>query len=161
MRIGLRMGAEIWALLALSMLGVFSGSVVAVEHSRGQKLFLPVYSEVAYGDRRAALNLAVTLMLRNLDSDQSIALTRVDYIGANGAVVRSFLTEKHGLKAMAAETFVIRESDRTGGASAGFLVEWESREPVLPPLVEGVMVNGAYNQGMAFVTSARVLAEKP
>jgi len=41
------------------------------------------------------------------------------------------------------------------------LVEWESAEPVLPPLVEGVMVNGAYNQGMAFVTAARVLTEKP
>ncbi len=161
MKIRYLVGFEGWIVLILSLMGVFMSSAEGVERSRGQALFLPVYSEVAYGDRRAVLNLAVTLNIRNLDAHQSIALTRVDYIGTSGAVVRGFLAEPRGLKAMAAETFVVRESDRTGGASAGFLVEWESSEPVVPPLVEGVMVNGAYNQGMAFVTSARVLSEKP
>ena len=154
-------GAKVWMMFASLLIGALMGPAEAVERSRGQRLFLPVYSEVAYGDRRAVLNLAVTLALRNLDPLITIELTRVDYIGSTGAVIKSFLAEQRGLKAMAAETFVIRESDRTGGASPGFLVEWASREPVIPPLVEGVMVNGAYNQGMAFVTSARVLWDKP
>lgn len=161
MKIRWRMNLMAWCAGVLALLEICAGPAEAVEHSRGQRLFLPVYSEVAYGDRRAVLNLAVTLMLRNLDANQIIMLKRVDYIGSNGNVVRSVLGAERGLKPMAAETYVIRESDRAGGASSGFLVEWESPEPVLPPLVEGVMVNGAYNQGMAFVTTARVLAEKP
>lgn len=161
MKVRLRMGFKACGVGVLFALGIFISAAEAVERCRGQRLFLPVYSEVVYGDRRAVLNLAVTLMLRNLDDHQSMTLKKVDYIGANGNVVRAFLAEAHGLKPMAAETFVIRESDRTGGASAGFVVEWESAEPILPPLVEGVMVNGAYNQGMAFVTGARVLSEKP
>lgn len=156
-----RAGSRLFCLLALLVGGVLWGSVGAAERCRGQRIFLPVYSEVAYGDRRAVLNLAVTVMLRNLDANQSITLKRVDYLGVNGAVVRPFLSEARPLKPMAAETYVIRESDRAGGSSSGVLVEWESVEPVLPPLVEGVMVNGAYNQGMAFVTAARVLAERP
>lgn len=155
------MGVRGWSILGFALFCVFMGAAGAVERSRGQTLFLPVYSELTYGDRRAVLNLAVTLSVRNLDAHHPITLTRVDYVGASGAVVRPFLTEARGLKAMAAETFVIRESDRSGGASAGFVVAWESAEPVIPPLVEGVMVNGAYNQGMAFVTSARVLSDKP
>ena len=155
------MAFGLWCALFLSLGSALMGSAEAGERLRGQKLFLPVYSEVAYGDRRAVLNLAVTLMMRNLDSDQSITLKKVDYIGSSGSVVRSILNAERGLKPMAAETYVIRESDRAGGSSAGFLVEWESAEPVLPPLVEGVMVNGAYNQGIAFVTAARVLTEKP
>jgi len=161
MKVCLRKDLRIWCAVVLSLGGVIMGFAEAGERVRGQRIFLPVYSEVAYGDRRAVLNLAVTLVLRNLDADQTITLKKVDYIGASGSVVRPLLIAERGLKPMAAETHVIRESDRAGGASAGFLVEWESAEPAIPPLVEGVMVNGAYNQGMAFVTAARVLAEKP
>jgi hypothetical protein len=161
MKIRLRMNLIDWCAMVLAFGSVCVGAAEAVERCRGQRLFLPVYSEVAYGDRRAVLNLAVTLMLRNLDANQPITIKKVDYIGSSGNIVRPVVSEERGLKPMAAETYVIRESDRAGGASSGFLVEWESSEPVLPPLVEGVMVNGAYNQGMAFVTTARVLAEKP
>lgn len=161
MKVRSGVGFKVWWMGMLCLAGASMGSADALERCRGQRLFLPVYSEVTYGDRRAALNLAVTLMVRNLDGNQTVTLKKLDYVGVSGSVVRTFLSAEHGLKPMAAETFVIRESDRTGGASAGFLVEWESAEPVLPPLVQGVMVNGAYNQGMAFVTEARVLAEKP
>lgn len=161
MKVRFRMGFSVGCVCTLFFWGALMGSAEALERYRGQRLFLPVYSEVTYGDRRAALGLAVTVMLRNLDANQSITLKKVDYIGGDGGLIRPLLAEGRGLKPMAAETFVIRESDRTGGASAGFVVEWESVEPALPPLVEGVMVNGAYNQGMAFVTQARVLSQKP
>ena len=148
--------------LCLLLMGLLEmGGAAAVERFRGQRLFLPVYSEVPYGNRNAVLDLAVTMTLRNLDEEQSITLKRVDYIGVKGGIVRSFLSDGVPLKPMAAEIYVIRESDRTAGRSAGFLVEWESSAPAIPPIVEGVMVNGAYNQGMAFVTTARVLSEKP
>lgn len=153
-------GRSVFLLLLISVGLAHMRVAVAVERIRGQRVFLPVYSEVPYGDRNAALNLAVTVTLRNLDANHVITLKRVDYIGIKGNVVKSFLGDGI-VKPMAAEIYVVRESDRTGGASAGFLVEWESSSPVLPPLLEGVMVNGAYNQGMAFVTSARVLAEIP
>jgi Protein of unknown function (DUF3124) len=84
----------------------------------------------------------------------------VDYVDERGAVVRSLAGSVLSLKPMAATVFEIQESDRTGGRSAGVLIEWESGEGVPAPLLEGVMVNGAYNQGVAFVTSARVLSER-
>lgn len=147
-----------WALLVL--LVISASPAGAVEKVRGQLLFLPVYSEIPYGDRKASLNLAVTVTLRNLDNGHPITVRRVDYVDERGAVVRSLAGSVLSLKPMAATVFEIQESDRTGGRSAGVLIEWESGEGVPAPLLEGVMVNGAYNQGVAFVTSARVLSER-
>jgi hypothetical protein len=62
---------------------------------------------------------------------------------------------------MASTEFIVRESDRSGGISASFLVEWESDVPVSPAFVEAVMVNSTYNQGIAFNSPARMLEEKP
>jgi hypothetical protein len=144
-----------WGVLGVGLL--FCGSVGAVELSRGQMLFLPVYSEIPYGDRKASLNLAVTVTVRNLDVARPLTLKRIDYLDEHGVVVRALIERVTILKPLAAEIFQIRESDRSGGRAAGVLMEWESGEGMVAPLLEGVMVNGAYNQGLAFVTAARVL----
>jgi hypothetical protein len=65
------------------------------------------------------------------------------------------------LKPMSSAEHIVKESDRSGGISASFLVEWASKVPVAPPIVEAVMVNSTYNNGIAFNSQARVLEEKP
>ncbi len=62
---------------------------------------------------------------------------------------------------MASAEHIIKESDRSGGISASFLVEWESESAVSAPLVEALMVSSSYNRALAFNSEARVLAEKP
>ena len=151
-----------WVLLVVLLAGLFSTTAVqAVPKYRAQQLFLPVYSELSYGDRNAAVNLAVELTIRNLDAARPIVVKRVEYLDAQGNVVRPLLEEPLSLKPMSAELFYIKESDRTGGKSSGVLVEWESPDPVVAPLVLGVMVNRVYNQTMAFTTSPSVLMDRP
>lgn len=128
---------------------------------RGQSLFLPVFSEVPYGSRGATVPLSATVSIRNLDADEEIRLLRVDYIDGGGRVVRRYLDAPRIIAPMAASTFFLPESDRSGGSSAGFALEWSSVKPARPPLVESVMVNGAYNQSLAFRTEARALESRP
>ncbi len=127
----------------------------------GQVLYVPVYSEVPYGNKPVTLDLTVTLSVRNVDRKSMIRIRRVDYFAADGGLLRSYLDRSTVLRPLAAGEYVLRESDRRGGISASFLVEWESDGPVLPPVVEAVMVNGVYNQGFAFTAQARVLEERP
>ena len=127
---------------------------------RGQLLYVPVYSEVPYGDKRFTLNLTATLSVRNPDRKSPITIKRVEYYSAAGDLVRSYLKQPAPLRPMASTEYIVRESDRSGGISASFLVEWESDAPVAPPFVEAVMVNSTYNQGVAFSSPARVLEER-
>jgi hypothetical protein len=128
--------------------------------SRGQLFYLPVYSEVPYEDKGLPLNRTATLSVRNTDFKNPIPVKRVDYYSAAGALVRSYLKQPATLKPLASAEHIVKESDRSGGISASFPVEWESETPVSPPFVEAIMVNSTYNQGIAFSSPARVLADK-
>jgi len=63
-----------------------SESLVEREKVLSQLLYVPVYSEIPYGDRNLTLNLTATLAIRNLDQSASLTLTRVDYYDAKGAL---------------------------------------------------------------------------
>ena len=147
--------------LALVLWLLVMSGLAQADRARGQLLYVPVYSEVPYGDKRFTLNLTATLSVRNLDQKTSITLRRVEYFSSAGSLVRSYLKQAAVLKPMASTEFIVRESDRSGGISASFLVEWESEASALPPFVEAVMVNSTYNQGIAFNSPARVIEERP
>lgn len=127
---------------------------------RGQTLYVPVYSEVPFGDKGYTLNLTATLSVRNTDSRNPITVTRVDYHSSAGDLIRAYQKQPARLKPLASAEHIVKESDRSGGISASFIVEWESDQSVSPPYVEAVMVNSTYNQGIAFNSPARVLAER-
>ncbi|MBE0618084.1 MAG: DUF3124 domain-containing protein [Proteobacteria bacterium] len=127
--------------------------------SRGQLLYVPVYSEVPYGDRGRTLNLAATLSIRNTDPEHSIEVRRADYHDAQGRTVRRYLMEPVTLAPLASTRVVVTESDRTGGVSASFLVEWTATKPVSPPLVETVMVSTASSQGISLTGQSQVVRE--
>ena len=58
--------------------------------ARGQTLYVPVYSEIPYGDRDQTLDLTVTLSIRNSDRKVAVMVRKVDYYNAKGELVRSF-----------------------------------------------------------------------
>ena len=144
--------------LVLCLPGV--AAVAEEDRVRGQLLYVPVYSEVPYGDKRCTLNLTATLSIRNPDQKNPVTLKRVEYYNAAGERVRAYLNQPLTLKPMAATEFIVRESDRSGGISASFLIEWDSAVAVTRPFVEAIMVNSTYNQGIAFNSSARTLEER-
>ena len=144
------------------LLVVMGESVPAhARKAKEQLIYVPVYSEVAYGDRGARVNLATTLSIRNLDQGHEIRLSRVDYYNSSGKLVRQLVSsDGQGIPPMAAAEFVIKESDKSGGISASCLVAWSSESTVQAPLVEAVMVNSEYSKGMAFVERGKILEEQ-
>lgn len=128
---------------------------------RGQLLYVPVYSEIAYGDRRHTLNLSATVTIRNTDRRHPIKLTRVDYFNTAGNLIRSYGAEPRPLAPMASSDYLVSGADRSGGTAASFLIAWESAEAVSPPRVEAVMIGAAATNGISFSSSAQVLEERP
>ncbi len=125
----------------------------------GQTIYVPVYSHIYYQDRQRVINLTVTLSVRNADPEHGIWVDSVQYVDADGQLVRSELTAPHQLAPLASLEFVVEEDDTSGGSGASFLVQWSSEEPAVAPVVEAVMISAASTQGISFISPGRVIAE--
>ena len=126
----------------------------------GQTIYVPAYSSIPTADAARPFNLAVTLSVRNTDQTQPIVIATVRYHDANGQLVREFLTKPVRLMPLASKDFFVKESDTSGGTSASFLVEWVAERPVSVPIVEAVMIGVASSQGISFLSTGRVVAER-
>jgi hypothetical protein len=141
-------------------LGAVPDAFAAGAASRGQVIYIPAYSEIPYGDRGNTINLTVALSVRNTDHKHSFTVRKVEYHGSTGALVRTYLQEPLSIKPLASAEFIVKESDRSGGISASFIVEWDSTTPISQPVVEAVMIGTASTQGISFTSPGRVIREK-
>jgi hypothetical protein len=83
----------------------------------------------------------------------------VDYHGSNGKKLRPYLDAPTALTPLAAQYYVVNESDTSGGAGANFMVRWRSEKPVSPPIVETVMIGTRSQQGISFLSRGQVVQE--
>lgn len=128
--------------------------------SRGQSVYVPIYSHVYGGDREQKVLLTATLSIRNIDPVHAITITRVDYYDSTGKLIRQYLQQPATMKSMAAMRYVVGESDKIGGSGASFVVEWNAVASVRPPLIESVMIGTKMQQGISFTSRGQVIEEK-
>lgn len=126
----------------------------------GQTIYVPAYSAIATSDNLKLYQLAVTLGIRNTDRHHPIIVKSVRYHNQDGQLVREFLKTGLRIAPLATTEFFVRESDRSGGTAASFVVEWIADQSVSDPVVETVMVGTSSNQGISFTCPGRVVADR-
>jgi hypothetical protein len=139
--------------------GVVQAQAAAPEQSEGQTVYVPVYSQVFFGDKARTFDLSATLNIRNIDVRGAIQVTKVGYYNENGKHVRDFVDKPVVLQPWTSTRFFIKESDNTGGANAFFIVIWQADSPVLPPIIESVMIGAMGQQGVSFLTRGTAIDE--
>lgn len=127
---------------------------------KGQTIYVPAYSHIYHGDRQQPFQLAVTLSVRNTDPVHAITLVAVDYFDSDGKLLKHYLEKEMKLNGMASAEFIVKESDRTGGLGANFVVVWKSQEKVSEPIVETVMIGTLSQQGISFTSRGRPIKEE-
>jgi hypothetical protein len=148
--------------VGLSVLGMtpsFGMAEPVVELSRGQTVYVPVYSHIYSGDKERPFNLAITLSFRNTDPHRAVTLMSADYFDTNGKLVTRYLEKELTMEPQASTRFVVRESDTTGGSGAHFLVRWRSEQPVNIPIVESIMIGTQSQQGISFTSRGQPIRE--
>lgn len=138
----------------------FRGRVEDLKPVAGQVVYVPVYSHVYHSDGRHQLNLTALLSVRNTDRTARIVVTRVDYYGTDGKLLRRELPQPVALGPLAVSEIVVPEADTAGGSGASFLVEWVAEQPASEPVVESVMIGTIGSQGISFVCPGRVVEER-
>ncbi len=134
-----------------------SASNTAPTAAGGEMIYVPIYSRIFYEDGKYTLSMAATLSIHNVDPDHSITITRADYYDTQGKLIKKYIAKPQVLTALQTINVVVEKNNSNGGTGANFIVEWQSTENAVSPLVEAVMINASSNLGIAFTTSGRVV----
>ena len=124
---------------------------------QGQDIYVPAYSHIYHGNKETPLLLSVTLSIRNIDPNNSITITKVDYFETAGALVKQYISKPQTLGPLGSERFIVQQKDNTGGSGANFIVTWESDKPTNPPIVESVMIGTQSQLGISFTSRGQPL----
>ncbi|MBL0712562.1 MAG: DUF3124 domain-containing protein [Desulfosarcina sp.] len=127
--------------------------------SKGQTLYVPIYSHIYSGNREHPIYLAATVSIRNTDPIHAIQLVTVDYFNSEGKLLKRYLKKTVTLKPMASTRYIVSESDKAGGSGANFIIRWESDEPVNAPITESIMISTASQLGISFTSRGQVVKE--
>ena len=138
---------------------VSRGQIPEIVLSKGQTVYVAVYSHIYSGDREHAFDLTVTLSVRNTDINRPITLLSVDYYDTDGKMLSRYLKNPLQIGPLASARYIIRESDRSGRSGANFLVKWTSDMPVNVPLIESIMIGTKSQQGLSFTSRGQVITE--
>src|SRR5512143_3330174 len=92
--------------------------------SKGQTLYVPVYSNIFSAPKKVPFNLATILSIRNTDMSNPINIVAADYYDTKGKLVRKYYQKPITLAPLESTDIFLPEEDTIGGTGANFIVKW-------------------------------------
>lgn len=131
--------------------------------SRGQMLYLPIYSTIWHGDthpiKRAPMksNMSALVSIRNTSVITPIKVLSARYYNTEGKLIREFVSTPKVISPLGTLELFIEKSEAEGGSGANFLIQWEAASDTNVPIVEAVHIDNQPSRPYSFITSARVI----
>ncbi len=127
--------------------------------SRGQDLYLPIYSHMVYGNRNRTGALPKALLsalvsIRNTDPKRALRLLSARYYDTDGKFLRDYLSAPVIIGPFGTSELFVDLHDESGGSGANFLIRWEAESPMNPPLVEAIHANMDSGKAVIVTTQA-------
>ena len=146
--------------LVIFILLFFVGYTNAGEHfSKGESVYVSIYSNVYSGIKLHALELSGMLSIRNTDPKYSISILKANYYDSKGEILERYITQPLKLKPLESTHFLVKVSDKRGGPGAKFIVKWQSDHKVNQPIIEGIMLSTRAQQGISFICPGKIISE--
>lgn len=146
--------------LAGFILLIFVGLTHAGEHlSKGESVYVSIYSNIYSGVKLHALELAGMLSIRNTDPKYSIFIQKADYYDTKGNLLERYITQPLKLTSLESTHFLVKVSDKRGGPGAKFIVKWQSDHKVNHPIIEGIMSSTRAQQGISFICPGKTISD--
>ena len=146
--------------LTFFLLSVFPGWLEAKEISlsKGETVYVPVYSNIIAGPKEVPVHLSNTLIIRNTDIHNEIRVVLADYYDTKGVLIKKFYTQPVKLAPLETVYLYLSDRDQEGGVGANFIIRWQAAKEVNVPIIECVMVG---SQGRAFVSPSQTIKADP
>lgn len=128
--------------------------------SKGQSVYLPVYSHLWHGNLNAkgvpeTLQLSALISIRNTDPATPIRVVSARYFDSGGKLLREFLPAPKTVTPLAALELFVERREAEGGSGASFVIHWQSDTPVSPPVTEAIHADLSSVRTVSFVTVGR------
>jgi len=151
--------AVVASALAL-LLAVIPAHAQEGRQSKGQTVYVPVYSHVWHGNldskqKPQMLLLSSMLSIRNTDPNTGFTVKSVRYYDTDGKLLREYYPQPMTLGPMASTDLFLEHKDDKGGTGANFLVDWTADKPISEPIIETVNVYFFGPQSLAFTSPGR------
>lgn len=132
--------------------------------AKGQTLYLPIYSHMAYGNlgksgKASQVLLSALVSIRNTDGKRPIRILSAKYFDTNGKLLSERVPAATTIPPYGTLELFVELNDASGGSGANFIVKWDAEHSVNPPLVESLHANMDGGKAVIFMTQSVPLAE--
>lgn len=163
----LRRATRNWLwVMGFALLGLACGvsAQEARQPSKGQTLYLPIYSHMLYGNlgksgKPSYVQLSALVSVRNTDSRRPIRVYTAKYFDTNGKLIGERVPTPMLVPPLGTLELFVELNDASGGSGANFIIKWDAEQPVNPPLVESLHANMDGGKAVIFMTQSMPLAE--
>jgi hypothetical protein len=129
------------------------------ELSKGQTVYVSVYSNIFTAPRGIPFSLEATLIIRNTDMTNSLKVTTADFYDTEGKIIKKFLDSPMVLQPLETKYIYLPEKGVAGGLGANFIVRWSAERAINAPIVECLMIGARSSQGISFISPGKVIVE--
>lgn len=128
--------------------------------SKGQALYLPIYSHVWHGDLQKdgyPLKILVSALvsIRNTDLKNPIRVLSARYFDTSGKQLKEYIAAAKIIPPMGTYELYVERKEFAGGSGANFVILWNAGAPVNLPVVEAIHADIQGNRTLSFITTAR------
>lgn len=157
-------------LLALCLLAMGSPVQAAEDNidlpSRGQTVYVPVYSTIHHGnlDARGKADtelMSVLVSVRNTDPKEAIRIVSAPYYDTDGKLIRDYLSAPRVIPAFGTLELFVEHRETKGGSGANFVIRWEAEKSerlVNPPVIEALHTRFQAGRTLGFISRGKAIS---
>lgn len=130
--------------------------------SRGQTLYLPIYSHMFYGNigksgKPSHALLSALVSIRNTDTKTALRVRSARYYDTYGKLLGERIASTASIPPLGTLELFVELNDASGGSGANFIIKWDAEQLINPPLVESLHANLDGGKAIVFTTQATPL----
>jgi len=111
--------------------------------SKGQTVYVPIYSQIWHGDigqsgKANSELMSVLVSIRNIDPKNPIRVIAAPYYSSAGTLIGEYLPTSRTIGPFATLELFVERRESEGGSGANFAIRWDAATPVNPPIIEAL-----------------------
>lgn len=134
--------------------------------SKGQTVYVPVYSTIHHGNLDSSGKadsdlMSVLVSVRNTDPKESIRVMSAPYYSTDGKLIRDYLPAPRVVPPFGTLELFVERRESQGGSGANFVVRWEAEKadkPVTPPIIEALHTRFQAGRTLGFISRGKAIS---
>jgi hypothetical protein len=120
-----------------------------------QDVYVAAYSDIYYESEEKKTYLTVILSLRNTSFSDTLFFDKIDYYSSRGELLKSYIDKVLVLRPMESMEYIVKASEKKGGAGANFVVSYHAKSTLKnPPFIESIMMGNLDGYRFAFTSNS-------